>query len=176
MGGGVASFSSKLKCIHPTHPSATTDLFFSYYLIAFSLWRAGGEGEGNGHSGLKTNSLKKCWHQMKGGLLTWWVGFLPLASAACWDHVSVRLSQGLLISRPWDGAWGTTPGQTRAPPEKKSPPPTQPATAPLLHPPEPIAGVVRLEVQGSEKIKCMEYKGLNWIAFSLLLGEGSLGG
>lgn len=37
VGGGVASFSSKLKCIHPTHPSATTDLFFSYYLIAFSL-------------------------------------------------------------------------------------------------------------------------------------------
>lgn len=58
VGGGVASFSSKLKCIHPTHPSATTDLFFSYYLIALSLWRAGGEGEGNGRSGLKTNSLK----------------------------------------------------------------------------------------------------------------------
>jgi len=40
--------------------------------------------------------------------------------------------------------------------------PSQPSsTASLLHPPEPIAGVVRLEVQGSEKIKCMEYKGLN---------------
>lgn len=162
--------------MYPSHPPFCHNrlVFFilSNRFFPLKSWRRGG---GKCPFGPQDKLIEKCWHQMKGGLLTWWVGFLPLASAACWDHVSVRLSQGLLISRPWDEAWGTPSGQTRAPPQKKNHlhPPNPPQ---LLHSPEPIVGMDRLGVQGSEKIKCMEYKGLNWIAFSLLLGEGSLGG
>lgn len=90
--------------MYPSHPPFCHNrLFFVLSNRFFPLknWRSG-VGEGNGYSGLKTNSLKKCWQHIKEGLLTWWVGFLPLASAACWDHVSARLSQGLLISRPCD--------------------------------------------------------------------------
>lgn len=174
MGGGVASFSSKLKCIHPTLLPQQT-CFFSYYLITFSLWRAGGEGEENGHSGLKTNSLKNVGTKWKeayshgGSVSCHWP--LQLAEIMCLRGFHRGYSFLDFGTRHKDLPL-TTPGH----PPKKSPPPTQPSTASLFQPSEPIAGVARLKVLGSEKIKCMEYKGLNWIAFSLLLGEGSLGG
>lgn len=106
--------------MYPSHPPFCHNrlVFFilSNRFFPLKSWRRGG---GKCPFGPQDKLIEKCWHQMKGGLLTWWVGFLPLASAACWDHVSVRLSQGLLISRPWDEAWGTPSGQTRAPPKKK---------------------------------------------------------
>ena len=173
MGGGRCLIFLKVE-MYPSHPSATTDLFFSYYLIAFSLWRARGEGEENGHSGLKTNSLKNVGTK-------WKEAYSHGGSVSC--HWPLWRAE-IMCLRGFHRGYSFLDLGTRhkelplARPghPQKSPPPTQPSTASLLQPPEPIAGVVRLEVQGSEKIKCMEYKGLNWIAFSLLLGEGSLGG
>lgn len=97
--------------IPPTLLPQQTCFFVFFFILSNrffplkSWWRGGGKWP----FGPQDKLIEKCWHQMKGGLLTWWVGFLPLASAACWDHVSARLSQGLLISRPWDEAWGTPP-------------------------------------------------------------------
>lgn len=124
VGGGVASFSSKLKCIHPTHPSATTDLFFSYYLIAFSLWRAGEEGEGNVHSGLKTNSLKNVGTK-------WKEAYSHGGSVSC--HWPLRRAEIMCL---WDFHKGYSfldlgtrheelpLARLGHPPKKKSPPPT----------------------------------------------------
>lgn len=86
--------------MYPSHPPFCHNrlVFFilSNRFFPLKSWRRGG---GKWPFGPQDKLIEKCWHQMKGGLLTWWVGFLPLASAACWDHVSARLSQGLLIAR-----------------------------------------------------------------------------
>ena len=102
--------------MYPSHPPFCHNrlVFFilSNRFLPLKSWRRGGEG--NGHSGLKTNSLKNVGTK-------WKEAYSHGGSVSC--HWPLRcaeimcLSQGLLISRPWDKAWGTPPGQTRAPPK-----------------------------------------------------------
>lgn len=155
-------------------PQQTCFFILSNRFFPLKSWRRGGEG--NGHSGLKTNSLKNVGTK-------WKKAYSHGGSVSC--HWPLWRAE-IMCLRGFHRGYSFLDLGTR---HKEPPPPltarqghpwkkitSQRFTASLLRSPEPIAGVVRLEVQGSEKIKCTEYKGLNWIAFSLLLGEGSLAG
>lgn len=159
--------------MYPSHPPFCHNrlVFFilSNRFFPLKSWRRGG---GNGHSGLKTNSLKNVGNK-------WKEAYSHGGSVSC--HWPLRRAEimclggfhkGYSFLDLWMRHEELPLARLGHPPKNHLHPPNPPQ----LLPPEPIAGMVRLRVQGSEKIKCMEYKGLNWIAFSLLLGEGSLGG